>query len=150
MCTHGHPHISSHRPLKTSSHPAVHIHVSPILTCCIVENPRKWCPVFHYFSSTATIRRKKGVPRHVLESEGRMYQRSQGPNTHTQTHFSKSEQCMFGYRTGQTGDVAHKVLPNDGHREKRCATIGGLGFRRRCHRSAALGARLPSQVWANR
>ena len=38
-CTHGHPHISSHRPLKTSSHPAIHIHVSPILTCCIVENP---------------------------------------------------------------------------------------------------------------
>ena len=25
----------------------VHIHVSPILTCCIVENPRKCCPVFH-------------------------------------------------------------------------------------------------------
>ena len=32
--------------------PAVHIHVSPILTCCIVENPRKWCPVFHSPSST--------------------------------------------------------------------------------------------------
>ena len=47
MCTHGHLHISCHRPLKTSSHPAVHILVSPILTCCIVENPRKWCPVFH-------------------------------------------------------------------------------------------------------
>ena len=78
-----------------------------------------------------------------------MYPRSQGPNTHTNS-FSKSEQYMFGYRTGQTGDVAHKVLPNDGHKEKRCATIGGLGFRRRCHRSAALGARLPSQVWANR
>ena len=51
MCTHGHPHISSHRPLKTSSHLAVRIHVSPILTCCIVENPRKWCPVFHSPSS---------------------------------------------------------------------------------------------------
>ena len=25
---------------------AVHIHVSPILTRCIVVNPRKWCPVF--------------------------------------------------------------------------------------------------------
>ena len=46
MTTHGHPHISSHRPLKTSSHFAVHIHVSPILTRCIVENPRKWSPVF--------------------------------------------------------------------------------------------------------
>ena len=36
MCTHGHPHISSHGPLETSSHLAVHIHVSPILTrlCC--------------------------------------------------------------------------------------------------------------------
>ena len=45
MCTHGHPHISSHRPLKASSHPAVHIHVSPILTCFVVENPRTWCPV---------------------------------------------------------------------------------------------------------
>ena len=32
MCTHGHPHISSHGPLKTSSHFAVHIHVSPIQT----------------------------------------------------------------------------------------------------------------------
>ena len=32
MCTTGHPHISSHGPLKTSSHFAVHIHVSPILT----------------------------------------------------------------------------------------------------------------------
>ena len=48
MCTHGHPHIPSHRPIKTSSHCAVHIHVSPILTCCVVENPRKWCPVFHF------------------------------------------------------------------------------------------------------
>ena len=36
MCTHGHPHISRHGPLKTSSHSAVRIHVSPILTrlCC--------------------------------------------------------------------------------------------------------------------
>ena len=32
MCTHGHPHISSRRPLKTSSHLAAHAHVSPILT----------------------------------------------------------------------------------------------------------------------
>ena len=48
MCTHGHPHVSSHGPLKTSSHPAVRIHVSPILTCRFVENPREWCPVFHY------------------------------------------------------------------------------------------------------
>ena len=32
MCTHGHPHISSHGPLKTSSHFAEHIHVSPVLT----------------------------------------------------------------------------------------------------------------------
>ena len=48
MCTHGHPHISCHRPPKTSSHPSVHIHVSPILTCCIVENPRKWCPSFPF------------------------------------------------------------------------------------------------------
>ena len=36
MCTHGHPHISSHGPLKTSSQLAVGIHVSPIFTrlCC--------------------------------------------------------------------------------------------------------------------
>ena len=36
MCTHGHPHISGHGPLKTSSHFAVHIHASPIQTrlCC--------------------------------------------------------------------------------------------------------------------
>ena len=36
MCTHGDPLISSHGSLKTSSHLAVHIHVSPILTrlCC--------------------------------------------------------------------------------------------------------------------
>ena len=31
---------------RTSSHFAVHIHVSPIPTQSIVENPRKWCPVF--------------------------------------------------------------------------------------------------------
>ena len=36
MCTHGHPHISGRGQLKTSSHFAVHIRVSPILTrsCC--------------------------------------------------------------------------------------------------------------------
>ena len=61
MCTHGHPHTSSHRPLKTSSHPAVHIHVSPILTCCIVENPRKWCPVFHLARGRLTTTRTHDV-----------------------------------------------------------------------------------------
>ena len=51
MCTHGHRHISGHRPLKTSSHPAVHIHVSPIVTCCIVENPSEVVPSFPFFGS---------------------------------------------------------------------------------------------------
>ena len=46
MYIHEHPHISSHRPLKTSSHPAVHIHVSPILTFCIVENLSEVVPSF--------------------------------------------------------------------------------------------------------
>ena len=46
MCTHGHPHVSTHRPLKTSSNLAVHIHVSPILTCCIVEKPSEVVPRF--------------------------------------------------------------------------------------------------------
>ena len=40
---------SSHRPLKTSSHFAVHIHVSPILICCIVENPSEVVPSFPFF-----------------------------------------------------------------------------------------------------
>ena len=37
MCTHGLPHISCHGPLKTSSHFAVHTHVSTIPTrlCCV-------------------------------------------------------------------------------------------------------------------
>ena len=55
MCTHGHPYISSHGPLKTSSHFAVHIHVSPILTRCIVENPRKWCPVFRLVAGSLLV-----------------------------------------------------------------------------------------------
>ena len=46
-----HLYISSHRPLKTSSHPAVHAHVSPILTCCIVENPSEVVPSFPFWSS---------------------------------------------------------------------------------------------------
>ena len=54
-CTHGHPYISSHGPLNTSSHPAVHTHFSPILTCCIVGNPRKWCPVFHSPSLSPSV-----------------------------------------------------------------------------------------------
>ena len=44
MCTHGHPLISSHGLLKTSSHHAVHIHVSPILTRFCFG---KRCQVFH-------------------------------------------------------------------------------------------------------
>ena len=32
LSSHGHPHISSHGPLKTSSHLAFHIHASPFLT----------------------------------------------------------------------------------------------------------------------
>ena len=48
MCTHGHPHIPSHGPLKTSTHLTTHIHVSPVLSrLSVVEYPRKWCPVFH-------------------------------------------------------------------------------------------------------
>ena len=39
ICTHGHPHISRHRPLKTTFTPAVHIHVSTSLTCGISEKP---------------------------------------------------------------------------------------------------------------
>ena len=57
MCTTGHPHISSHRPLKTSSHPAVHIHVSPILTCCIAENLGSSLP--RHLSGTCCTRSKR-------------------------------------------------------------------------------------------
>ena len=56
--THGHPHISSHRPLKTSSHPAVHIHVSPILTFCIVENPEEVVPSFPFGGGAAWLLRR--------------------------------------------------------------------------------------------
>ena len=52
-----HPHISSHGPLKTSSHPAVHVHVSPILTCCI-ENPSEVVPSFPLFSGAAWLLRR--------------------------------------------------------------------------------------------
>ena len=38
--------ISSHGPVKTSSHLAVHIHVSPVLTRVYCEEPREWCPLF--------------------------------------------------------------------------------------------------------
>ena len=42
MCTHGHPHISSHGPLPSSSHSCL---IDPFLVC-VVENPRKWWPIF--------------------------------------------------------------------------------------------------------
>ena len=46
MCTHGHPHISSDGPLKTSSHLPVHIHVSPILTRLCCGKPSEVIPSF--------------------------------------------------------------------------------------------------------
>ena len=49
MCTHEHPHISSHGPLKTSSHLAVRIHVSPILTrLCCGRTPSEVVPNFPF------------------------------------------------------------------------------------------------------
>ena len=54
MCTHGHPHISSYRPLKTSSHPAVHIQVSPVLT----ENPSEVVPSFPFGGGAAWLLRR--------------------------------------------------------------------------------------------
>ena len=48
MCTHGHPHISSHGPLKTSSHLAIHIHVSPILTRLCCGKPSEVVPSFPF------------------------------------------------------------------------------------------------------
>ena len=46
MCTHGHPHISSHGLLKTSSHLAVHSHASPILTRLCFGKPSELLPSF--------------------------------------------------------------------------------------------------------
>ena len=44
MCTRGHPHISSHGPLKTSSHFAARIHVSSILTRLCFGKPSEVVP----------------------------------------------------------------------------------------------------------
>ena len=46
MCTHGHPHISSHGLLKTSWHLAAHSHVSPILTRLCCGKPSEVVPSF--------------------------------------------------------------------------------------------------------
>ena len=48
MCTHGHPHISSHGPLKTSSHFAPHIIVSSILTSLCCGKPSEVVPSFPF------------------------------------------------------------------------------------------------------
>ena len=55
MCTHGHPHISSHGPLKTSSHFAVHIHVLPILTRLCCGKPSEVVPSFPFGSGASWV-----------------------------------------------------------------------------------------------
>ena len=47
--------IRTSQAIKTSSHPAVHIHVSPILTCCFVENPSEVVPSFPLNASNAAL-----------------------------------------------------------------------------------------------
>ena len=60
MCTHGHPHISSHGPLKTSSHLAGHIHASPILTRLRCEKTSDVVPTLP-FGSGASWRLTAGL-----------------------------------------------------------------------------------------
>ena len=55
MCTHGHPRISGHRPLKTSSHLAIHIPVSPILTCFCCGKPSEVVPSFPFGSGASWL-----------------------------------------------------------------------------------------------
>ena len=55
MCTHGHPHISSRLPLKTSSHLTVHIHVSPILTRLCCGKPSEVVPSFPFGSGSILV-----------------------------------------------------------------------------------------------
>ena len=59
MCTHGHPHISSHGPLKTSSHFAVHIHVSPILFRLCCEKTSEAVPSFPFGSGAFRLLRHR-------------------------------------------------------------------------------------------
>ena len=58
ICTHGHPHFSSHGPLKASSHLAVHIHVSPILTLLCYGRTSDVVPSFPFGSGAAWLSRR--------------------------------------------------------------------------------------------
>ena len=84
--THEHPHISSHRPLKTSSHPAVHIHVSPILTCCIVENPSEVVPSFQIVRTLGAFQ----LPFLRSSTHSPLHRK-----TSTLWHLHPIEQCAF-------------------------------------------------------
>ena len=56
--------ISSHGPVKASSHFAVHMHVSPILTCRIVENPSEGVPRFPFFPPPPSLPPSLPPPLH--------------------------------------------------------------------------------------
>ena len=113
MYTHGHPNISRHRPLKTSSHPAVHMLVSPILTCCVVENPRKWCPVSRrsLVTEAMTLFSGVGTDVHLFELktgvEWRMM--SRGQDERSQMH---AMSLLLNTCSGMT----NRVLIDDGAR----------------------------------
>ena len=55
MCPRGHPHISSRGPLKTSSHLAVHIHVSTILTRLYCGKPSEVVPSFPFGQRSSLV-----------------------------------------------------------------------------------------------
>ena len=57
-CTYGHPHIPSHGPLKTSSHFAVRIHVSPILTRWCCGKPSEVVPSFPFGGGASWLLRR--------------------------------------------------------------------------------------------
>ena len=133
MCTHGHPHISRHRPLKTSSHPAVQMHVSPILTCCVVENPRKWCPVSRRSLVTEAMTLFSGVGTEVhlfaLQTavELRMVM-SRGQDERSRMHaMSLLRNTCSGMTNSLIDDGARWILQEDEQeRENRTAAFKAL------------------------